>query len=286
MVPEPPSAEKILERERATWSAASAGWRVHDSIIVGFTRDVSEEMIRRASIRPGMRVLDLASGTGEPSISVAERVAPAGSVLGIDLAGPMLEFAREKAAVRKVKNIEFRVSDVESADLAPSSFDAATMRFGLMFVPDPVAALQRVHAALRPGAKVAVAVWGPPQDNPFLRLPMDVLKRHMEVPNPPPGSPGLFSFGDRARLPSVLKSAGFVNPETSEVRVRVSAFRTGQEYWKFTRAVAGPITKLYETLTPAAQSKVDSEVAEEAEKFAAGGGLSLPGLSWVGWGSR
>ena len=286
MPPEPPSAKEILERERATWSAASAGWRANDEIIVGFTRDVSEEMIRRAEIRKGMRVLDLASGTGEPSISIAERVAPGGSVLGIDLAEPMLEFAREKAAGRNVRNIEFRVSDVESAALPPSTFDAATMRFGLMFVPDPVAALRHVHAALRPGAKVAVAVWGPPPDNPFLRLPLDVLQRHLEVPKPPPGSPGLFSFGDRYRLPSVMKSAGFASPETSEVRVRVSAFRTGEEYWKFTRSVAGPITKLYESLTPPVRSQVDSEIAAEAENYATGAGLSLPGLSWVGWGSR
>ena len=286
MPPEPPTAEQILEREQATWSAASAGWRVYDPVIVGFTRDVSEEMIRRAAIRPGMRVLDLASGTGEPSISIAERVAPNGSVLGIDLAEPMLEFAREKAARRNLKNIEFRVSDVERASLPAASFDAATMRFGIMFVPDPVAAMQRVHAALKPNARLAVGVWGPPQDNPFLRIPLDVLQRHVEVPRPPPGSPGLFSFGDRTRLPSVLKSAGFSQTETSEVRVTVSAFRTGEEYWAFTRAIAGPITKLYGSLTPAVRSKVDDEVALEAEKFRSGGGLALPGLSWVGWGSR
>lgn len=278
--------EQIIERERATWSVASAGWRVYDKVIVAFTRPVSDEMVRRAAIAPGMRVLDLASGTGEPSISIAERVGPSGSVLGIDLAEPMLAFAREKAARRKVSNVEYRVGHVEEAHLPPASFDAATMRFGLMFVPDSVAAMKSVHAALKPGAKAAIGVWGPSQENAFLRLPIDVLERYVEVPRPPPGGPGLFSFAERGRLPAVLKAAGFKDAETSEVHVAVTEFPTGKEYWEFTRSVAGPITKLYESLPPSVRSKVDAEVAAEAEKFTRNGALSLPGLSWVGWASR
>jgi SAM-dependent methyltransferase len=277
---------EIKERERATWSAASVGWKTHDDALVAFSNPVSEELIRRAGIVPGMRVLDLASGTGEPSLSIAERVAPRGSVLGIDLAEPMLAVAREKAVRRGLTNVEYREGDAESLGLPEVAFDAATMRWGIMFLPDPVGALRNLHRTLKPGAKVALAAWGPPAQNPFLRLPMEVLRRHTEVPTPPPGGPGLFAFGDAARLPSTLNEAGFREVGSAELALRMTNFRDGAEYWRFQREIVGPIARLYDPLPPETRAKVDAEVVAEAEKFRRYDTLDLPGMTWVGWGTR
>lgn len=276
----------IKDRERATWSAASVGWKTHDAALVAFSQPVSEELIRRARIAPGMRVLDLASGTGEPSLSIAERVAPHGSVLGIDLAEPMLVVAREKAAQRRLANIEYRAGDAEGLPLPAASFDAATMRWGIMFLPDPVGALRHVHQALRPGAQVALAAWGPPAANPFLGIPLEVLRRHTEVPTPPPGSPGLFAFADAARLPDTLREAGFSNVGSTAFPMAMSNFSSGADYWTFQRAIAGPITRLYEPLPADVRASVDAEVAAEAERFRHGPRLEIPAMTWIGWGTR
>jgi ubiquinone/menaquinone biosynthesis C-methylase UbiE len=234
-----------------------------------------------------MRVLDLASGTGEPSLSIAARVGPQGSVLGTDLAEPMLEFAREKAVERKLSNIEYRVGDAETLHLPPDSFDAATMRWGIMFLPDPVAGLRTAHRALRPGARMALAVWGSPERSPFLSLPLAVLKRHAEVPALPPGTPGIFAFADEDRLPQTLRAAGFHDVGKVPIELHVTDFRSGEEYWNFTKAIAGPIARLYAELPESTRARVDREVASEAERYrVAGGSLDLPGLVWVGWGTR
>ena len=279
-------AVAMKDRERATWSAVSVGWKTHDERLVEFSQPVTEELVRRAGIRPGIRVLDLASGTGEPSITIAERVGPGGSVLGVDLAEPMLAVAREKATRRSVKNVEYRVADAENLELPSAAFDAATMRWGIMFLPDPVAAMRQVHRVLCPGAKVALAAWGPPDANPFLRIPLDVIRRHIEVPTPPPGSPGLFAFGQPARLPETLKQAGFRDVGSAELKLQIACFENGADYWKFQRAIAGPITRLYEPLSPEVRGKIDAEVAAEAEKFRAGDQLSVPAMTWIGWGTR
>ncbi len=279
-------AQAMKDRERATWSAASVGWKTHDERLVEFSRPVTEELVRRAGIRPGLRVLDLASGTGEPSLTIAERVGAAGSVLGVDLAEPMLAVARDKATRRGLTNVEYRVADAENLDLPSATFDAATMRWGIMFLPDPVAAMRHVHRVLRDGARLALAAWGPPEANPFLRIPLDVIRKYTEVPTPPPGSPGLFAFGPAARLPATLQQAGFGDVGTAELKLRVAGFENGADYWKFQRAIAGPIARLYEPLAPDVRSKIDNEVAAEAENYRAGRQLEIPAMTWIGWGSR
>ena len=283
---ETPDTEAMKDRERATWTAASPGWKTHDAVLAAFTRPVSEELLRRVHLSPGMRVLDLASGTGEPSLSAAERVGPTGSVLGTDLTDSMLVVARQKAADRGLRNIEYRVADVEHLDLPVGSFDAATMRFGIMFVPDPVKALRNIHRALRPGGAAALAVWGTPQENPIFRIPLEVLRRHTELPTPAPGAPGLFAFSDPQRLTQVLSEAGFQEVGSSPCPVQMADFRSGTEYWAFQRSVIGPIVRIYESLPPEVRRTVDAEVAEAAERHRGASGLVLPGMSYVGWGRR
>ena len=286
MAPPGEDPAAIKDRERAIWSAASAGWKTYDETLVAFSRPVSEALIRRARIARGMRVLDLASGTGEPSLSIAEQVAPGGSVLGIDIAEPMLAVAREKATARGLRNVEFRAGDAEALALPDGSFDAATMRWGIMFLPNPVGALRFVHRVLRPGAAVALAAWGPPAANPFLRIPLDVLRRYTEVPTPAPGSPGLFAFGDPDRLPGALRSAGYQDVESVELPMRMTNFRDGTEYWTFQRAIAGPIARLYEPLDPATRRTIDAEIATESERYRRGDRLEIPAMTWIAGGLR
>lgn len=274
------------EERRPSWESAAEGWRRYDLDIVESSRPVAAELIRRAGVRPGQRVLDLACGTGEPALSLAELVGPRGSVLATDLAEPMLEFARKKAADRGLDNIEFRIADAEALDVPPASFDSATMRWGLMYLARPERAVEGVHRALVPGGRVAFATWGPPEENPMFEIPRAALRARALEPAPTPGAPGLFALADPQRLASLLTSAGFQRVGTVGVPTPMTRFPTGAEAWEYTRAISAPIATGYLRLAESAREEVDREVAQGYDRYRTPPRLEIPGLSWVGWGTK
>ncbi|MCW5624530.1 MAG: class I SAM-dependent methyltransferase, partial [Burkholderiales bacterium] len=134
-------SRELKDRELRSWTAVAPGWRKNDAALREATQGVTARMLDLAQLAPGHKVLDIACGTGEPAIPAAQRVAPDGFVAGTDLVPEMIAFAREKAATLRVTNIEFRVMDAESLLLNPDSVDAVTIRWGLMFMPNPLRCL-------------------------------------------------------------------------------------------------------------------------------------------------
>lgn len=286
MTLDPKMAAEMKAREQQSWSAAAPSWKRNDEVLTAFAAPVTTAMIERAGIKSGMRVLDVACGTGHPAIPIAQAVAPGGgSVLATDFAEPMVAAAREKAAELGVTNIEFRVVDGEALDVPAGSFDAATMRWGLMFMPDPVAALRRIAMALRPGARLAITVWAGPEKVPFASLPMGVLRNHTTVPTPPPGAPGLFAFADSERLRAVLVEGGFDNVEIDSITI-TQPHASAEAYWTLMREMAAPIRQIYEALPPETRAAVDKDVHAAVERFRTGDVLSVPGTTWIATAAR
>ena len=166
-------------------------------------------MLDAAGLEAGQRVLDVATGIGEPALSAAGRVGPAGRVPGIDLSSAMLEFARRRARDAGLDNAEFRVMDANALDLAAASYDAALCRWGLMFVDDLAQTLCAIHAALKPGARLAIGVWGSADEVPALSLAARVLHRELGLPPPPRGAGTAFALADGASLVAAMQAAGF-----------------------------------------------------------------------------
>jgi len=271
-------AKSQKEVQHETWTKAAPGWRRHDVQLHAFLRPVSERMVH--DLKAGQRVLDVASGTGEPALSAAQRVGPSGSVLGLDFVPEMLDFAREKAEKRGLKNVEFRVSDGEAIDVPAGTFDAATMRFGLMFMPDPHACLSAMHRALKPGGSLAIACWAGPDENPWTSLVGDVLRRHLDVPAPPPGAPGLFAFADPQRLRTALTGAGFHDVKVEPLAFTMADFPTGEAFISYQLDLVGPMAQLFAKLPEAKQAAVKDEMAREVER-AGGVPVRLGGVSWI-----
>ncbi len=169
-----------------------------------------ERALARLAPAPGERVLDLGCGCGDSSLVLAARVAPGGSVLGLDLSEPMLSRARERAAAARLTNVTFRAADVQTAALEAGAFDAAFSRFGVMFFADPAAAFRNVRSALRPGGRLVFVCWRPVAENPWVTVPMAAAAPLLTLPPPaPPDAPGPFSFADAARVQGILAAAGF-----------------------------------------------------------------------------
>lgn len=283
---QPIDVQAAKEREVAGWTATAAGWNRHHAFFERYAAPVSEQLIRKAGIRPGMRVLDIACGTGHPALAIAERVGPTGSVLGTDLVEPVVAFARERAREAGLTNVEFRRVDGETLDVPPASFDAVTMRWGIMFMPSPVEAMKRAHAALKPGGRIALAAWAAPERNPFAMIAMGVIRRRLNVPPPPPGTPGIFAFADPDRLRAVIEAGGFHDVEVEPLDLVVGEYASGEEYWAFMRDIAAPINALYEQIPPAERPGVDAEIRAGAERYRAGDKIVVRGTTWIAAGRK
>ncbi|WP_172425949.1 class I SAM-dependent methyltransferase [Sulfuricaulis limicola] len=263
------------------------GWGKYDPQMRTWAQPVTDRMIALAAIREGSRVLDIACGAGEPALTIAERVGPGGAVLATDFVEEMIGYARSKAQARALSNIEFRCVDGEVIDAMKNSFDAVTMRWGLMFMPDPGKCMHCAYTALKPGGKAVISVWTEAANNPFVTVPLGVLKRHMDVPTPPPGAPGIFALANPDRLRSIFAEAGFRDVAIEQVQIPMADFPTGAEYDVFIRELAGPVASLYAQLPAETQERVKKEIAQEAEaRSSKPGRVYLHGITHVAVGTK
>src|SRR5262249_31615228 len=158
-------------KQRRDWDAAAPQWRTYDDSLRRTGAPLTHRLLELAHLQPGHHVLDIASGTGEPGLPAAVRVGPTGFVLLTDRSAEMLAVARDKARAQRLEHVAFQVCDAEQLQLESGSFDAALCRSALPLLPDPVRCLRLAYAALRPGGRIAVAVTGRPQANPYFALP-------------------------------------------------------------------------------------------------------------------
>jgi SAM-dependent methyltransferase len=215
------------------WEEAASGWTRQQAAMREFSAPVSHWMIDAIMPQPGERVLELAAGLGETGMLAAELVAPMGGVIISDQAEAMLGGARERAVAQGLSNVEFRVLNAEWIDLPVASIDAVLCRWGYMLMADPLAALTDTRRVLRPGGRIALAVWDSVEHNPWALLPAQVLsERSLGTPSSP-GTPGPFVLGDGDRVVELLEQAGFaeIRLQTLELHRRHPSF---EELWDST----------------------------------------------------
>jgi ubiquinone/menaquinone biosynthesis C-methylase UbiE len=177
----------------------------------------TERLLDAAALRPGMRVLDVAAGTGDQTLLAAARIAPGGSILATDISATMLAAAEQNVREAGLSNVTTRVSDASALDLPQAEFDAAICRFGLMFVPDLHQALSRIHHALKPGARFAALVWADRERNPWIAAQIEVLTEIGHPPAPEASVLQALSLSEPDKLPRAMAAAGFGDVQTSTV---------------------------------------------------------------------
>jgi len=272
---------ELKERERTNWSSAAAGWRRRDELLRKGAAPVTERMLELTGISAGSHLLDIASGTGEPAIPAAQIVGKTGSVLGTDLVDEMLAVARDKAAQAALDNIEFRCVDAETLDFDVDSFDAVTIRWGLMFMPEPQACLTAAHKALKQGGRISLACWAAPEKNPFVGVLLKTLSKYMDVPTPPPGTPGIFAFADPTRLEDVMAASGFKNIKLEELAIDVVEVENGRAYWETISDLAAPVMALVNQLDKSARADYIDDVISAADVLKQGETLRMKGVTWI-----
>jgi ubiquinone/menaquinone biosynthesis C-methylase UbiE len=269
---------QFVETQRNDWNRVSSAWEKWDAWLnVGF-EPCNRHLVDQARLGPGHHVLDLGSGTGYPAIPAAQRVGPGGHVTGVDLAEEMLEVARRKAAKLGLSHVTFQQGDVATLGFEASRFDAVTSRFCLMFLPHLDKALQEAHRVLKPGGRVSTAVWAAREKNPYITLPMGVLKDYVEMPPVDPTLPGIFFLERPGDLLGRMKAAGFTDLREEEVPIE-GVFSSGREYLDCLREMAAPLQGLFEKVHRVKRSEVDGKMVQGAERFRRGDRVRIPGVA-------
>jgi ubiquinone/menaquinone biosynthesis C-methylase UbiE len=220
-------------------------------------------------------VLDLGSGTGYPALLGAHTVGPSGSMIGLDLAEHMLAAARRKATTLGLSNITFRTGDVTTLPFEANSFDAVTSRFCLMFLPEIPKAAAEILRVLRPGAWLAAAVWSAPDKNPYLMIPITVIKQFLDLPQPDPTAPGIFRLATPSDLAGMLQQAGCTHLSEEEFIADVR-FPSGEEYYASLMDIAAPIQNLFAKLSDEQKADARGRIITSANQYRRTDGIALP----------
>jgi SAM-dependent methyltransferase len=264
-----------------SWESAAAGWERGADQIREFGMPVSKWMIDHLAPVPGQRVLELAAGPGDTGFLVAELIRPGGTLVCSDATEGMLEIARARAARMGLENVEFVRLELEWIDLPTASVDGILCRWGIMLIVDPAAALSEARRVLRPGGRVAVAVWDLPEHNPWATVPNRAMIELGHVPPPDPDAPGMFRLAAPGRLARLLESAGF-----TEVAVESAALERAapslDAFLQETLDLARPFRAAYEALSEDQRQELSSTIARLAEPFTqSDGSIRFPGSSLV-----
>jgi SAM-dependent methyltransferase len=276
------SSETIGAFRGANYEVAEAiapTWERRRSDIERVSSPVREWMLRELRPHGGDTVLELAAGVGDTGFDAAAIVGENGRLITTDLSPAMLEAARRRGAERGVRNAEYRVVDAERIELDDDCVDGVLCRFGYMLMADPAAALAETRRVLRPGGRLALAVWGAPERNPFFAVIARTLTERGHIPPPePPPAPGIFAMAGAQRTTELLRGAGFADVRTEEVGVRFGLPHV-DEYLGVVADTAGPLGLAVRALLDGERADVAAEAERSFARFAVLDGYELPGVA-------
>ena len=257
------------ETSGSHWDAAhAASWDKWFHVIEDGARGLSERMVELAAIAPGSRVLDIATGLGEPAVSAARRAGPTGSVLATDLSAEMLGYGRQRAQTLGLGNIVFEEMDAQALAVPEAAFDAALCRWGLMFLPDLEAALAGIRRCLKPGGRFVAAIWGPAEGAPGVGLGARVIRAHLGMAPPDEGAGTPFAFSDVVAFERAVEAAGFTEVQGEWVTVPF-VFESAEEFIRFRFDRSGPLRREIADFSEAEQEAAWGALSEAARAFEA-----------------
>lgn len=237
----------------------------------------TERMLDLADIRTGNRVLDVAAGTGDQTLLAAQRVGPTGHVLAIDLSSNMLRGATDAVRSAGLTNVETRIMDAESLDLATDSFDAIICRSGLMLFPDPPKALKEMRKVVKPGGKIAAMVFSSAEKNPRLGIPSTVARRRGGTMSP------MFALSEPSILEKVFREGGFTDVAVHTVSV---PWRIPPGTELIQRLKSGQLGEPLAKLPDSEREPAWAEVEHQMRRFEGPNGWEFPGEVLIGVGTK
>jgi ubiquinone/menaquinone biosynthesis C-methylase UbiE len=274
------------------WSSAAKFWEKHRAVVKHMFSPVTDALVDDAQIAnrdpasSSQRVLDIATGPGDPALSVAPLLGPEGRVFGVDPIPEMVAAARRAASHLGFTNAQFEVAFADHLPFPADTFDAVISRFGAMFFPSPVDAVREMLRVLKPGRKLALAVWHSANTNPFFNTVSQVIDRYVESPTPVPDAPDAFRFATPGQLREVLVDVGALAPAERLLQFNIQAPVSPEEFWTLRCELSEKLREKIALLSSEQLTEVKRQVLEAFRPYSIATGMSFPAQVLIVSGTR
>jgi SAM-dependent methyltransferase len=239
---------------------------------------VTDWLVRELAPKLGDVVLELAAGQGDVGFAVAALLGESGRLIASDFSAAMLEIARRRGEELGLTNVEFRELDAEGLDLEKNCVDGVVCRWGYMLMPNPAIALAETRRVLRPGGRLAFAVWASSDRNPWISVAGRILVARGHMAPPEPGEPGMFVLANKRELRALVEGAGLANVQMDDVPVH-NDYRDVDEYVRRSNEMGGMFSRAWTAASEDEREAMTEEFRDAFEPFAVEGGYELPGLA-------
>lgn len=258
------------------WTGSAPYWEKHREVIRQMFSPVTQALVDDALISSGQQVLDIATGPGEPALSLASVVGPEGKVVGIDPIPGMIDAARRAASQLAIKNIQFEVAFADHLPFPDNTFDAVISRFGAMFFPAPVPALREMLRVLAPGKKIAMAAWHFAERNPFHISLSRVIDLYVEPTPLEPDALDAFRFAEPGKLRELLRAAGAENPAERILQFSIDAPVSLEDFWTLRLEMSDKLRAKIAALSKDLLAEVKQRTLESLREYSTGNSMSFP----------
>jgi ubiquinone/menaquinone biosynthesis C-methylase UbiE len=272
-----PSADEIRDVQRARWAGLAASWEKWDSVIMEQLRPVGAAMIERLDIAEDHQHLDIASGTGEPGLSIA-RLVPKGRVVLTDLVPEMLEVAARRARAQGIANIETQVCSADDLPFKDATFDGVSVRFGYMFFPDVAKATAEFARVLKPGGRLCSSVWVKPDENLWTAVAMQAIATEATVAPPDPDGPNMFRCAAPRYVSALYEGAGLSDVVEWDVDVELVT-QSPAQYWEMISEHVSLAVAALQQVDELARERIRENAVAKVSAFEKDGKVRLPGVA-------
>jgi SAM-dependent methyltransferase len=270
--------DKANAAQREFWNSDFGGkWVTFEADLETLHAPMTEPLLARAEIEPGMHVLDVGCGSGSVARRAAELAGTGGAVTAVDISEVLLDTARAAAAGDGSAPISYVLADAQTHAFAPASFDRVISRMGVMFFSDPIAALANLRRAARPGARFSAVVWRRGATNPWFGIPTETAMQHLGPVEADPDVPGPLAFANTDRTLMLLAAAGWGEARADRLPVILETRGTAAEAAASVGSL-GPAARIMEAKGATAEqtAAIVADIAAGFSQFETDHGLRVP----------
>jgi len=271
------SSEEIRDAQRAAWAGLSPSWEKWDAAIMDQLAPAGAAIIERLGIAEDQQHLDIASGTGEPGLTVA-KLAPRGSVVLTDLSAEMLDVATRRANAQGITNFATKVCSADDLPFPDATFDSVSVRFGYMFFPDMAKATSEFARVLKPGGRLGSSVWARPEENPWTSIAMQAIAKEVALPQPDPDRPSMFRCAAPGSVGALYAAADLHDVAECDIGVELVA-QSPAECWHMLSELVSLVAAALQQVDEPARRRIAQAVVAEVGAYARDGKVRVPGLA-------
>ena len=275
--------ENINSKQKQFWSGAGGDvWVNKQSEMDIMLNPLGAKAIDKLDLNQEIKILDIGCGCGATTLEIAKKIND-GTITGVDISEPMLKRASQNAAALELSNINFQVLDVQVDEMPSNDFDIAFSRFGVMFFENPFEAFSNIYKSLKQDGQLSFVCWQNPALNPWQSLSIQVIKQFLDLPAPPPKSPGPFAFEDKTYVQEILEKSNFKDIKIDDNQEDIVMFsgKSIQEACEDYLTINPVVTEMLKNSEEKLKEEVLAALIDKFSHFHNGDGLLFPSATWI-----